>query len=67
LRYKVDLNLRNKKQLTPLEIVANDEIATLLTKAKRFELINKLSLNKPSKAIQEAENRLFRASGDESD
>lgn len=63
----MNLSLKNKKQLIPLEVVANDEIATLLTKAKRFEIINKLSFNRPSKAIQEAENRLFRASGEDSD
>ncbi len=66
LRYKASLSIKNKKQLTPLEIATNDEILNLMTKAKRFEIITKLSFNKPSKAQLEAESILFRAAEEDS-
>lgn len=67
LRYKANLNLRNKKGLTPLEVAASEEILNILTKAKRFQVIERMSENKPSKSLKDAERKLFRAADEDTD
>ncbi|CDW87853.1 ankyrin repeat-containing protein [Stylonychia lemnae] len=67
LRYKTNLNIKNKKGLTPVEIAGSDDILNLISKAMRLGVIQRLSLNRPSRALKEAEQKLFRAAGEESD
>ena len=58
------MNIKNKKGLTPVEIAGSDDILNLISKAMRLGVIKRLSLNKPSRALKEAEQKLFRAAGE---
>eukprot|EP00347_Sterkiella_histriomuscorum_P001374 403372280 len=67
LKYKINLTIKNKKQLTAIDVSSSDDITNLINKAHRLGVIQQISFNKPSRAIREAEKKLFRAAGDESD
>jgi len=54
LRNRADLNIKNKKQLTAVEVATSEDIINLITKARRFEVISKMSFGGPSKALVEA-------------
>ena len=57
--------MKNKKQLTPIELCVSDDILNLLTKAKRFEVIAKMSYKMTK--LKETEKHLFKMAGEESD
>lgn len=67
LKHKGDLNIKSKKQLTAIDVATSEDIINLMTKARRFDVIAKMSFGGPSKALLEAQSRLFKMEGEESD
>lgn len=53
--------------MTAIEIVAADDIITLISKARSLGIIQKMSFNKPLRSVKAAEKKVFRAAGEESD
>jgi hypothetical protein len=51
--------MTNKKKLTPHDVAASDDVTNLLNKAKRFEVLRKMSI-KPSKGLLDAEYLIFK-------
>mmetsp|Transcript_36459 Transcript_36459/g.35304 ORF Transcript_36459/g.35304 Transcript_36459/m.35304 type:complete len:228 (+) Transcript_36459:76-759(+) len=64
LRHKVSFKIKNKNGLAAADMAASDDILNLINKARRFEVINRMGINSPTKLMREAEKQAFQGRDD---
>ena len=56
----MEINIQNKKKLLPEEVTTSDDIILLFNKAKRLEVLRRITYKMNNKALVDAEFLAFK-------